>query len=200
MVVTSDSPEPAATTPATVPRYPTPAEAASRVARLFPAVYRRFHAGQRLNGAAFPMTRRSLDVLLHLARSGPLTVGEQAEHLGLRRNSASELLQRLEARGLVARVRDERDGRRVLVWLTDAGREVMVSVGNVLAPDLLVEEMERLEPSDRATIVRGFELLANGPPSGERSSGARPPLPGGRPRAAFEPPPQPTQRPKGPDR
>jgi len=29
--------------------------------------------------------------------------------MGLRRNSASELLARLEAKGLVARIRDERD-------------------------------------------------------------------------------------------
>ena len=93
--------------------------AAKRVARLFPEVYRRYHWAQRVQGADLPVTRRALEVLQHLQASGPLTVGEQAEHLGLRRNSVSELLQRLESKGLVARIRDERDERSVLVWLTD---------------------------------------------------------------------------------
>jgi DNA-binding MarR family transcriptional regulator len=94
-----------------------------------------------------------------------LTVGEQAEHLGLRRNSASEMLQRLEAKGLVARVRDERDERRVLVWLTDAGRDVVSRVGQVLAPDLIAQVMATLSPEERAIVVRGFELLASADPS-----------------------------------
>lgn len=140
---------------------PSPEEAAELVGRLFPEVYRRFHAGARLRyGADLPVTGRSLQVLTHLAAAGPLTVGEQAAHLGLRRNSASELLQRLEAKGLVGRIRDERDGRRVLVWLTDAGRDLVSRVGRVLAPDLLVETLGRLDLDDRRAVVRGFQLLA----------------------------------------
>ena len=139
---------------------PTAAQAAQRITRLFPEVYRRYHWGQWVKGADLPVTRRALEVLQHLSASGPLTVGEQAEHLGLRRNSVSELLSRLEAKGLVARIRDERDERRVLVWLTDAGRDVVSRVGQVLAPDLLAEAMETLSPAERETVVRGFELLA----------------------------------------
>jgi DNA-binding MarR family transcriptional regulator len=135
-------------------------EAARRVARLFPEVFRRYHWAQRVRGADLPVTRRALEVLQHLSASGPLTVGEQAEHLRLRRNSVSELLQRLEAKGLVARIRDERDERRVLVWLTDAGRDVVSRVGQVLAPDLIEDVMATLSPADRATVVRGFELIA----------------------------------------
>jgi DNA-binding MarR family transcriptional regulator len=134
--------------------------AAKRVAHLFPEVYRRYHWANRVRGADLPVTRRALEVLQHLAASGPLTVGEQAEHLGLRRNSVSELLQRLEAKGLVARIRDERDERRVLVWLTEAGRDVVSRVGQVLAPDLIAQVMATLSPEERAIVVRGVELLA----------------------------------------
>jgi DNA-binding MarR family transcriptional regulator len=136
-------------------------QAAKRVARLFPEVYRRYHWANRLHTGELPVTRRALEVLQHLAASGPLTVGEQAEHLRLRRNSMSELLQRLEAKGLVARIRDERDERRVLVWLTDSGRDVVARVGQVLAPDLIAQVMATLSPGERATVVRGFELLAS---------------------------------------
>jgi DNA-binding MarR family transcriptional regulator len=142
------------------PVEPTAEAAARRVARLFPEVYRRYHWANRVRGADLPVTRRALEVLQHLSLSGPLTVGEQAEHLGLRRNSVSELLQRLEAKGLVARIRDERDERRVLVWLTDAGRDVVSRVGQVLAPDLIAQVMANLSPEERAAVVRGVELLA----------------------------------------
>ena len=142
------------------PVEPTAEAAARRVARLFPEVYRRYHWANRVRGADLPVTRRALEVLQHLSLSGPLTVGEQAEHLGLRRNSVSELLQRLETKGLVARIRDERDERRVLVWLTDAGRDVVSRVGQVLAPDLIAQVMANLSPEERAAVVRGVELLA----------------------------------------
>lgn len=144
-------------------------QAARRIARLFPEVYRRYHWAQRVRGADLPVTRRAVEVLQHLSASGPLTVGEQAEHLGLRRNSTSELLSRLEAKGLVARIRDERDERRVLIWLTDAGRDVVSRVGQVLAPDLLAEAMAAMSPSERDVVIRGFELLAAAhPPSHEK--------------------------------
>jgi DNA-binding MarR family transcriptional regulator len=170
MVATSRSttagPKPAQPTAGTAeqPSDLTAVQAAGRVARLFPEVYRRYHWANRVHGADLPVTRRALEVLTHLAASGPLTVGEQAEHMGLRRNSVSELLQRLEAKGLVARIRDERDERRVLVWLTEAGRDVVSRVGQVLAPDLIAQVMATLSPEDRAIVVRGFELLASAEP------------------------------------
>jgi DNA-binding MarR family transcriptional regulator len=164
---------------------PSAEQAAQRIARLFPEVYRRYHWAQRVKGADLPVTRRALEVLQHLSASGPLTVGEQAEHLGLRRNSVSELLSRLEAKGLVARIRDERDERRVLVWLTDAGRAVVSRIGQVLAPDLVAETMAALSATERATVVRGFELLAaaQNPPNPRLAPASRP---AGRPAATTE--------------
>ena len=177
MVVTNDSNpdgDPAAKASAAQPL--SAQQAGRRVARLFPELYRRYHWANRVRGGDLPVTRRALEVLQHLAASGPLTVGEQAEHLGLRRNSVSELLQRLEEKGLVARIRDERDERRVLVWLTEAGRDVVSRVGQVLAPDLLTRVLETLDPEERAAVVRGFELLAFTEPS-EPSEPPEPPEP-----------------------
>jgi DNA-binding MarR family transcriptional regulator len=161
---------------------PTAAQAARRVARLFPEVYRRYHYAAHVRNAELPVTRRSLEVLTHLSASGPLTVGEQAEHLGLRRNSVSELLARLEAKGLVARIRDERDERRVLVWLTDAGRDVVARIGQVLAPDLIAETMASLTPAERAVVVRGFELLAAAEQRSNQTAPTGAVTPKGRPR------------------
>ena len=165
-------------------RETSPDAAAQAVARLFHVVYRRYHSARSLaSGGELPITRRGLEVLIHLGSAGPLTIGELATHLGLRRNSTSELVARLEDKGLVARIRDERDERRVLVWLTDPGRDVVARVGQVLAPDLLAQVMASLAPRDRATVVRGFELLAGaetpqaGPAIAVRASVGGPPRP-----------------------
>jgi DNA-binding MarR family transcriptional regulator len=174
----------------TDPTSPSARIAAATVARLFPEVYRRYHFARRPAGGELPVTRRALEVLAHLAAAGPLTIGEQAEHLGLRRNSTSELIARLEAKGLVSRIRDERDERRVLVWLTDAGHDVVSRIGNVLAPDLLERVMAGLEPADRAAVVRGFELLARAepwpapaePPADASANSSANPAPDRRPR------------------
>ena len=83
MIATSrTTPNPSEAEPAntTGPTELTASQAARRVARLFPEVYRRYHWAQRVRGADLPVTRRALEVLQHLSKSGPLTVGEQAEH------------------------------------------------------------------------------------------------------------------------
>lgn len=49
-----------------------------------------------------------------LERSGPLSAGEIARHAGLAPASVTDLLDRLERRGFIRRVRDPADRRRVL--------------------------------------------------------------------------------------
>jgi len=102
-----------------------------------------------------------LRVLRHLAAGGPLTIGEQAEHLGLSKATTTEMVNRLEAKGLVARLRDERDRRRVFVWLTDAGRRRVTEYPEVLENDLLVQAVANMRPADRTRLVEGLRALLN---------------------------------------
>jgi DNA-binding MarR family transcriptional regulator len=133
-------------------------EVAEEVGRLYPAVYLRFKAPTRgQNGA--DVTPRMLGVLWHLAESGPLTVGEQAEHLGLSKPTVSELVDRLESKGLVARMRDDRDRRRVFVWLTAGGQARVRKHPQVLGPDDLTRAVEAMTPADRDALVRGLRAL-----------------------------------------
>jgi len=53
--------------------------------------------------------------LFLLSRLGPLTAGEIAERTGLTTPSVTGLIDRLESKGFVQRVRDTRDRRRVIV-------------------------------------------------------------------------------------
>lgn len=53
--------------------------------------------------------------LFLLSQLGPLTAGEIAHHTGLTTPSVTSLIDRLEQKGFVQRVRDTRDRRRVIV-------------------------------------------------------------------------------------
>jgi len=55
---------------------------------------------------------KTLDLL---GRLGPLTAGEIASHTGLTTPSVTGLIDRLESKGMVRRVRDSHDRRRVIV-------------------------------------------------------------------------------------
>ena len=131
---------------------------AAEVGRLYPAVYRRFHVSrQPLPGA--DVTPRMLGALQHLAASGPLTLGELAPHLALGKASATELVDRLAARGLVDRMRDQRDRRRVFIWLTDEGRARAFAHPQVLRDDLLAHALARMRPDDRTQLIAGLHAL-----------------------------------------
>jgi len=132
--------------------------AADEIGRLYPAVYRRFHVSRRPVGGS-DLTPRMLGVLHHLSVGGPLTLGELATHLGLSKATATELVTRVEERGLVDRMRDERDRRRVYVWLTDLGRKRADAHARVLADDELLAAVDRMAPTDRESLINGLRAL-----------------------------------------
>ena len=82
-----------------------------------------------------PTDLRCLDWLV----DGPKTAGALATATGLRPAATTTLIDRLEAKGLVERVRDESDRRRVLVRMTEEG---MRSTYAMYAP--LVDEGQGL--------------------------------------------------------
>jgi DNA-binding MarR family transcriptional regulator len=135
-----------------------PAAAALEISRLYGEMWRRFQPPRRsIEGS--DVTPRMLGLLRHLEGGGPLTVGEQAVHLGIGRAAASELIDRLEAKGLVERMRDQRDQRRVFVWLTDEGhRRVASLAGSVLDPPFL-RAVAAITPEQRRQIIEGLGAL-----------------------------------------
>jgi DNA-binding MarR family transcriptional regulator len=133
-------------------------EQSGEVARLYPAVYRRFHVSkQRLPGT--DLTPKMLWILQHLASVGPSTLGELAEASGVNKSTTTELVDRLEARGYVGRMRDERDARRVFVGLTAAGERRATRTPSVLADDALRAALARMTADDRDALVRGLRAL-----------------------------------------
>ena len=130
---------------------------AEELGQLFPAIYLRLHARRPKRGHR--AAGQSLAVLQHLALSGPLTVGEAARHFQRAQSVVSELVDRLAAEGFVERMRDERDRRRVLVWLTPAGFDELERDREVLSRELVGAAMERMKPAARRALVAGMRAL-----------------------------------------
>lgn len=132
-------------------------DAASRFADLFPQIYLRLHA--RKDREAIRLTPQMWAVLQHLGMAGPLTVTECAEHFDRAQSVISETIDALEAKGLLARMRDERDRRRTLVWLTERAHEVMTKERRVLDDERLERAMRELSTETREALLAGMEAL-----------------------------------------
>ncbi len=131
--------------------------ACAELRKLFPAIYLRLHARRARDGHRPPA--QGMAVLSHLSLSGPLTIGEAARHFSLAQSVVSEIVDRLAAKGLVERLRDARDRRRVLVWLTDAGLELLARDREVLSPELTRAALGRMKPAARRALIDGMAAL-----------------------------------------
>lgn len=105
---------------------------------------RRFDQWSRAAATEHGLTHAQHQLLLairgHRGDAGP-TIGDVAEALLVKHHTASELVDRTQAQGLVVRVRDEDDNRRVLLRLTAKGQQVLQALTAVH-----LEELRRLAP------------------------------------------------------
>ena len=103
---------------------------------------RRFDSWSRDAAAEHGLTHAQHQLLLvirgHTGATAP-TIGDVAESLFVKHHTASELVDRTQALGLLERVRDPEDMRRVRLVLTDRGREVLAGLTEVH-----LEELRRL--------------------------------------------------------
>ena len=109
---------------------------------------------------AFPpdLTMRQLHVMLAAAQPDGVTVHELAEALGTSAPTASGLVNRLAAKGLVTRVEDTDDRRVRHVRLTESGQDTLTQLDS--AYDRLLGEMLDLLSDDELTQYRdGSELM-----------------------------------------
>ena len=106
------------------------------------------------------LSQHERQILHHLtvAEGTPLTW--LAHHLALPKSSASALVKSLARRGLVHRVRDQDDERRLAITLTDEGRR-RVAQDTVLDPAALAAALARLPATSRAALLDGIEQLAD---------------------------------------
>src|ERR1700735_314545 len=83
---------------------------------------------QRLNALLEPLDltfpRYETLMVLYYSRNGELPLGKLSDRLQLHRASVTNVIDKLEASGYVARVAHERDRRAILARITGRGRTV----------------------------------------------------------------------------
>jgi len=91
--------------------------------------------------------------------TGDATVLDVAEHLGVTKQAASQLVEQLVRRGYLTRDRDPRDGRARLLTLTERGRECTRAAEEAAAA-AAGEWREHLGPGGLATLHRMLRAVA----------------------------------------
>jgi DNA-binding MarR family transcriptional regulator len=106
---------------------------------------RKFLAFSEAAAAEAGLTPQQHQALLSIkgaAHSDWLGISQIAERLLIRHHTAVELVDRLAALGLVARVADPADGRRVQVHVTEAGEERLRALSQSH-----IEEVKNIRPT-----------------------------------------------------
>ena len=91
-------------------------------------------------------------------RHGPLTPSELAARERIQRPTATRLVARLEADGLVTRTADPADRRSSLLAVTPHGAKLLHEL-RTRKDAFLADRLRRLSAEDRATLRRAAELL-----------------------------------------
>ncbi len=103
--------------------------------------------------------------ILLLSRAGSQTLSQLSEGLSRARCTVTGLVDRLEAKGLVKRMRSSEDRRLVYVSLTAKGRELAGELKEKVVPELtrLGERiMGRLTESEAAALLGALGKLSEG--------------------------------------
>jgi DNA-binding MarR family transcriptional regulator len=133
-----------------------PAEVAAALQLVMGRVVRKLRQGKNAVGA---VTLSEGSVLARLDRDGPDSPSSLAALEGARPQAMATTLAALEERGLVSRAPDPEDGRRAVLAITAAGRQVVTDRRSV-SMRRLTEALEReFTPAERRELHAVLPLL-----------------------------------------
>lgn len=140
-------------------------------------VFRAIQAYSKVVERKCQVSATMLWVLREIAAAGELRISQVAKTLSIHQSTASNLLDKLEHRGLVARQRGGRreDQRVVLVTLTTAGQELLDRAGT-LHHGPLTEALSRLSANDLALLSQSLDKLVTVLPAGDLDPSLVPPI------------------------
>jgi DNA-binding MarR family transcriptional regulator len=113
----------------------------------------------RARGVAGDLTMPEALVLARLERGGPATPGALAKAERVQPQSMGATLAGLAERGLVSRSQDQEDRRRVVISLTEAGRQLIYGVQRAREEVLCRAMTEALTTAEREQVADVLPLL-----------------------------------------
>jgi DNA-binding MarR family transcriptional regulator len=124
----------------------------------FWAVARQLRETSKHALAPWDVTPSQLRVLLTLGRHGTMRLSALSDHLHIAPRSTTEVVDAIEARGLVQRRPDPDDRRAILVALTEPGTSVLDAIRAARGTEA-ERIFDRLSATDRAHLARILRKL-----------------------------------------
>lgn len=122
--------------------------------RIFQIINEYSKTAERSTGLTGPQ----LWVLKILANATPQRVSELARHMYLRPATVVGILDRLEGKGLVNRIRSREDRRAVDLYLTETGQQLAARAPEV-AQSLLVNGLDKLSDEQFSFVEDGMKQM-----------------------------------------
>ncbi|HEY3902622.1 MAG TPA: MarR family transcriptional regulator [Streptosporangiaceae bacterium] len=128
------------------------------LADAFWSVARRLRETSQETLAPWDVTPAQFRALRVLRRHGALRLSDLSGHLHIAARSATEVIDALEARRLVARRPDPDDRRAILVEVSDHGSDVLEAI-YAARGSAAERAFDQLTPTDRADLARILRKL-----------------------------------------
>ncbi|HEU5048554.1 MAG TPA: MarR family transcriptional regulator [Rickettsiales bacterium] len=129
-----------------------------RIVRALRQLTQKLDAHSRQLLANHDVTMPQIICLDTLTDKGAMTVSSLASTIHLTPSTTVGIIDRLEKKGFVKRMRDSTDRRAVFVEVTNEGREFMISSPHLLH-NRLRDNLNRLLERDQAQIANSLDVL-----------------------------------------
>ena len=106
------------------------------------------------------LTGPQLVILQEITRMGEVTAGEIAQAVSLSQATVTGILERMEKRGLLARRRSERDKRRIMVSITESGKQVLKDAPPLMQ-EAFVDRFSDLQEWEQTMILSSLQRLVS---------------------------------------
>ncbi|PET56742.1 MarR family transcriptional regulator [Bacillus sp. AFS001701] len=105
------------------------------------------------------ITHQSVRILQIIDKEDEVGIKDIAEGIKVSHNTASEHVKRLLEKDYVYKTRGEIDQRKVILMLTDLGKEVLLQNSSLNEEKLQQLLFEQMTEQERETILKAFNLM-----------------------------------------
>ena len=107
----------------------------------------------------YGLTSPQLLILHELFHSDQIAIGEIARKISLSQATVTDIIDRLEIKGLVTRTKNNLDRRQVLIKITSNGKNIINKRPSLLQKDFLVK-FNRLQKWEQHLLLSSVEKIA----------------------------------------
>lgn len=106
----------------------------------------------------FGLTSSQITCLEYIHNNGPCSISAVSKSLQLSPSMLTNIIDQLEVRGYIQRVRSTNDRRVILIEITDSGKEVLESMPDSLNKKLL-RNLDELKVKDKENILESLDKI-----------------------------------------